>query len=113
MGQGAIRSEGAYVLYWMSAVRRLGWNFALQRAVGWAVELGRPLLVVEVLGCGGRWDTARHHRFVLQGMADNAAQAAGTAIGYYPYVEPRPGQAGRFLEMLRAYPKTPASRSVK
>ena len=33
------RTDGAYVLYWMTSFRRLGWNFALQRAVDWAVEL--------------------------------------------------------------------------
>ncbi|MCS7305344.1 MAG: deoxyribodipyrimidine photolyase [Thermoguttaceae bacterium] len=100
LNSGPMRPEGAYVLYWMTATRRLAWNFALQRAVGWAVEFHRPLVVVEVLGCGGRWDTGRHHRFVLQGMADNAQQALGKPLLYYPYVEPKPGEALRLLAGL-------------
>ncbi len=100
VGEASARPDGQYVLYWMTTARRLGWNFALDRAVGWAVQFQRPLVVVEVLGCGGRWDTARHHRFCLQGMADNAQQAAGKSLLYYPYVEPKPGEAIRFLEAL-------------
>ena len=66
------KAEGEFVVYWMTAARRTRWNFALQRAVGWARELKRPLVIIEVLACGGRWDSDRHHRFVLQGMAGNA-----------------------------------------
>ena len=63
------KAEGEFVVYWMTAARRTRWNFALQRAVGWARELKRPLVIIEVLTCGGRWDSDRHHRFVLQGMS--------------------------------------------
>jgi deoxyribodipyrimidine photo-lyase len=33
-----IRADGDFVLYWMIAFRRLGWNFSLQRAVEWAKQ---------------------------------------------------------------------------
>jgi deoxyribodipyrimidine photo-lyase len=65
------RADGVFVAYWMTAARRLRWNFALDRAIGWACQLKRPLAIIEVLGCGGRWDCDRHHCFVLQGMGDN------------------------------------------
>ena len=43
-----------YVVYWMTAARRTRWNFALQRAVDWASELQRPLVIVEVRRRGRR-----------------------------------------------------------
>ena len=67
-----LRPDGAYVLYWMTAFRRAGWNLALERAVEHARSLGKPLLVLEALRCDYRWASARLHAFVLAGMADNA-----------------------------------------
>jgi deoxyribodipyrimidine photo-lyase len=93
------KADGEFVVYWMTAGRRPRWNFALQRAVGWARELKRPLLIVEVLTCGGRWDCDRHHRLVLQGMSDHARQLADAPVLYYPFVEPRPGEC---RELCRA-----------
>lgn len=95
-----IRPDGEYVLYWMIAARRLAWNFGLDRALELAAELGRPLLVLEPLRCGHRWASARSHRFLLDGMADNARRAAGSPIGYRAYVEPIPGAAQGLLEAL-------------
>jgi deoxyribodipyrimidine photo-lyase len=94
------QAEGDFVLYWMTAARRVAWNFALQRAADWAARLKRPLVVVEVLACGGRWDSDRFHRFTLDGMADNARELAGRPVLYYPYVESKPGAAGGLLRAL-------------
>ncbi|MGD8394971.1 MAG: deoxyribodipyrimidine photolyase [Candidatus Eiseniibacteriota bacterium] len=94
-----VRADGDYVLYWMIAQRRVGWNFGLERAVALALELGRPLVVFEALGAGYRWASDRLHRFVIEGMADNAAALRDRPVLYYPYLEPTPG-AGRGL--LRA-----------
>ena len=91
------KAEGEFVLYWMTAAGRPRWNFALQQAVGWARELKRPLVIIEVLTCGGRWDSDRHHSFVLQGMAGNARHLESAPAMYYPYVEPQPGQCRRFF----------------
>ncbi|MGB1656756.1 MAG: deoxyribodipyrimidine photolyase [Longimicrobiales bacterium] len=92
----APRGDGDYVLYWMTAARRLSWNFALDRAIEWAVELGKPLVVFEPLRAGYRWASARHHQTVIEGMADQARRLAGSPITYVPFVEPEPG-AGRGL----------------
>jgi len=88
--------DGEFVLYWMTASRRLGWNDALDRAVELAAELGKPLAVLEALRVGYRWASDRHHAFVLQGMAANARAAAERGVLYHPYVEPSAG-AGRGL----------------
>jgi len=97
-----VRGDGAYVVYWMTSARRLGWNFGLERAVEWAEALGRPLLILEALRCGHRWASARGHAFVLEGMAENGACAAELPVAYYPYVEPRPGAGSGLLERLAA-----------
>ncbi|QEG40968.1 deoxyribodipyrimidine photolyase [Roseimaritima ulvae] len=88
------KHEGDYVLYWMIAFRRPRYNFSLQRAVEWAKKLEKPLVIMEGLQCDYRWASDRLHRFVIEGMADNAAHFANKPVLYYPYVEPdhRAGQ---------------------
>lgn len=81
-----------FVLYWMIAFRRTQWNFSLERAAEWARELGKPLVILEPLRVGYPWASDRLHRFVIDGMADNAEsirQLKNRGIFYYPYVEPR------------------------
>jgi len=83
-----VRPDGEIVLYWMTAFRRTRWNFALDHAIAHARALGKPLVVLEALRSGYRWASDRLHRFVLDGMRDNAARFAGGPVRYYPYVEP-------------------------
>jgi deoxyribodipyrimidine photo-lyase len=94
------RPDGDYVLYWMIAARRLASNFALDRTVAWARQLGKPLLVFEPLRAGYPWASDRFHRFVIDGMAGHAKRLEGTSVGYYPYVEPRPGAGSGLLAAL-------------
>jgi len=87
-----IRIDGEFVLYWMIAFRRLSSNFSLQRAVELAVELRKPLVIFEPLRVGYQWASDRIHRFVIDGMAENASRVAAlknAGVVYYPYVEPR------------------------
>ena len=42
------RPAGAFVLYWMTAARRVDHNWALEHALAWARALGRPLVVSDV-----------------------------------------------------------------
>jgi len=93
---------GDFVLYWMIAARRPGWNFALERALEWARELGKPLLVLEALRADYPWASARLHRFVLDGMAHNAQVFAARGVTHHAYVEPRPGAGRGLLEALAA-----------
>jgi deoxyribodipyrimidine photo-lyase len=92
----ATRGDGAYVLYWMIASRRLVFNFALDRALEHCRQLRKPLVILEALRCDYPWASERLHRFVIDGMADNAAACARSRVAYYPYVEPYAG-AGRGL----------------
>jgi deoxyribodipyrimidine photo-lyase len=94
------REDGAFVLYWMIANRRIHWNFGLQKAVEWSRQLNKPLLVLEALRSNYAWASDRLHRFVLDGMADNARRLRTTPVTYYGYIEERGGEGRGLLEAL-------------
>lgn len=98
--QRLIRPEGDYVLYWMISARRTRSNFALDHALARARELNRPLVLFEALRCDYPWVSERHHRFVLDGMYDNAQACQEANILYYPYVEPQHGAGKGLLRAL-------------
>lgn len=102
LNEAAVDPRGSHVLYWMIANRRTRSNFALDHALAWASELGRPLVVLEPLRVGYRWAADRHHAFVLAGMRDNAAAFARARVGYHPYVEPTPGHGRGLLAAAAA-----------
>lgn len=93
---------GRYVLYWMTGARRATSNFALDRALEHATMRGLGLVVFEPLRADYPWACARFHQFVLEGMADNAAAFDQPGVTYFPYVEPRAGDARGLLERLAA-----------
>jgi len=96
----AVAPERAFVLYWMTAARRPHDNFALDRALELARELGKPVVVLEALRCGYRWASDRLHRFVLDGMRANAEAFAKTNVLYYPYVEAQADEGKGLLAEL-------------
>ncbi len=96
VNRAPVRMDGDYVLYWMIATRRTGYNFGLQRAVEHAVTLRKPLVVLEALRSGHRWASARFHQFVIDGMRDNARGCQRAGVTYHPYLEPA-DDAGRGL----------------
>lgn len=95
-----VNKDAEFVLYWMTSFRRTQWNFSLQRAVQWAKELNRPLIVFEALRCGYRWASDRLHQFVIQGMADNAKRLSQKPVLYYPFLEPQQGAGKGLLAAL-------------
>ncbi len=100
LSDAPVREGGDYVLYWMIAARRAHDSFALDRAVAWARELGRPVLVMEPLRVDYRFASDRFHRFVIEGMADNAAAFAKAGVTYHPYVEREAGSGRGLLAAL-------------
>jgi deoxyribodipyrimidine photo-lyase len=100
VGDRPANTGGAFVLYWMIANRRTRYNFSLQRAVDWAKELKKPLVVFEALRAGYPWACDRIHAFVIQGMLDNAAAFSGKPVTYWPYLEPKPGDGSGALAAL-------------
>jgi deoxyribodipyrimidine photo-lyase len=82
-----VNTAGKYVLLWPQMVRRLHSSHALDHALRWCAELGKPLVVYEALKLNYPWAAARHHTYILQGMRDNAAAAKKLGVAYWPFVE--------------------------
>lgn len=98
-----LQPERQFVLYWMIAARRTQWNYGLDRSLEWARELRKPLLILEPLRIGYRWASDRLHRFVIDGMRDNAAhvhEVDNRGVHYFPYVEPQPDADKGLLSAL-------------
>ncbi|MCA9493672.1 MAG: deoxyribodipyrimidine photolyase, partial [Myxococcales bacterium] len=95
-----VRADARYVLYWMIAARRTRWSFALDHALDHARRLGVPLLVLEPLRIAYPWAAPRHHRFVVQGMADQRAAFEAAGVRYLPYVERTEGEGHGLLHAL-------------
>jgi deoxyribodipyrimidine photo-lyase len=96
----SVNADGDYVLYWMIAFRRTRWNHSLQRAAEWAEKLAKPLLVLEALRVGYPWASERLHRFIVEGMADNARQLRQRDVIHYAYVEDQPDAGKGLLQDL-------------
>ena len=79
--------DGDYVLHWMTAARRTRHNPALERSIEHARALGKPILVLEPLRIAYEHACDRFHRFVVEGMADQARAFEEAGVTYYPYVE--------------------------
>lgn len=92
--------KGKYVLYWMTSFRRVQYNYALQRAVEWAIEFKRPLVILEALRLDYPWANRRIHAFVIQGMLDNWEALKDSSVLYYPYVERKKGEGKGLLKRL-------------
>ena len=84
----------------MTATRRTRFNFGLQHAVDRAIELGRPLVILEALRCDYQWASDRFHQFVLDGMTVNARECGRTTALYYAYVERRRHEARGLVRSL-------------
>ena len=80
-------TDSKYVVYWMIAFKRVGYNFALQRAVEWANQLSQPLLILEPLILDYPMSSIRLHKFILEGMKEVDEMISGTKAYYYPFVE--------------------------
>jgi deoxyribodipyrimidine photo-lyase len=105
LNDAPIREDGRFVVYWMTAFRRLSHNFALQRAVEWAEELGQGLVLLEPLRAAYPWASERFHAFVIEGMQEHARELAEggegrSALRYYPYLEPKAGEGQGLLRAL-------------
>jgi len=98
-----LNNEGDFVLYWMIANRRIDHNYSLQRAVEWSVQLKKPLVIFEALRINYPWASQRFHKFVIDGMKDNAVAVeteGNKGVLYYPYLEPKHGDQVGLLESL-------------
>lgn len=100
--EAPVRPERDFVLHWMVASRRTRANPTLERSLAWARALGKPLLVLEPLRVAYPHASDRFHRFVVEGMADQARAFAAAGITYHPWVERTEGEGSGLLESLAA-----------
>jgi deoxyribodipyrimidine photo-lyase len=100
LNDAPINGEGDFVLYWMTATRRLEWNYALDHAVNAARTLSKPLVILEALSVDYRWANERHHQAILDGMLEHERTLVASAAHYYPYVESEPGAGAGLLTTL-------------
>jgi len=100
LNSSGIRADGDWIVYWMTAFRRVESNFALQYARDWAIQLKRPLLLLEALRSDYPWASDRLHRFIIEGMQTNAKLCSQASVTYYPYVEPRTGDGKGLIDKL-------------
>lgn len=62
--------SGEFVLYWMHHAARVDENPALEAAIYLANEQNKPLLVYQGLSGNHRFNSDRHHTFILEGARD-------------------------------------------
>jgi photolyase PhrII len=91
--------EGEFVLYWIRVAMRLHENPALELAVQLARAQGLPLLIYQGLSERYPFASDRHHRFVLEGACDVAAEARVLELRYVFDLQ-RPGARGPYLRRL-------------
>ena len=70
------RPNGEFVLYWAHHALRAHENPALEAAAALALKSGLPLLVYQGLGGRHRYNSDRHHRFILESARDFAGELA-------------------------------------
>ncbi|MDH3303061.1 MAG: deoxyribodipyrimidine photo-lyase [Acidimicrobiia bacterium] len=92
------KSSGGHVVYWMQQAQRTQHNPALELAVRQANELALPLVVVFCLIGDYPEASARHYRFMLQGLVDVEQHLARRGIRFDVIV----GEAATTLGRLDA-----------
>ena len=64
------KHEKSFVFYWMQASQRVEHNEALAFAIEKANALAKPLIVYFGLAAQYDWASARHYRFMLEGLVE-------------------------------------------
>ena len=95
--EAPLKSGGEFILYWAHHALRAHDNPALEAAAALANEAGLPLLVYQGLGGRHRYNSDRHHRFILEAARDFSAELSGLGLelAFHLPHEPRaPGPLG-------------------
>jgi photolyase PhrII len=79
---GEQRADGRFVLAWLHHAVRSRENAVVDAAIGVANALGVPVLVYHGLGGRHRFNSDRHHVFIMEGARDAAAGLRERGVGY-------------------------------
>jgi hypothetical protein len=74
------RADGEFVLYWAHHALRAHDNPALEAAAWLALQLDLPLLVYQGLGGRHRYNSDRHHRFILEAARDFSGELSSLGL---------------------------------
>ncbi len=99
-GNDNIRASGEFVLYWAHHALRAHENPALETAAALALEMDLPLLVYQGLGGRHRYNSDRHHRFILEAARDFSAdlkERGQRLVFHLPQDPNKPGPLGQLL----------------
>jgi photolyase PhrII len=99
------RPDGEFVLYWAHHALRAHDNPALDAAAHLALQLDKPLLVYQGLGGRHRYNSDRHHRFILEAardFSDELSSAGQRLVFHLPEDPAQPGPLTQLLERSAA-----------
>jgi len=94
------REDGVFVLYWMHHAARGHENPALDAALAIGARLRRPVLVYQGLGGNHRYDSDRHHRFILEGARDAQGELRARGIRHVFHLPREPGASSPLRDLL-------------
>ncbi len=92
---------GEFVLYWMHHAARADENPALETAIALGAELGKPVLVYQGLGGRHRFNSDRHHVFIMEGARDVAAGLAERGVRHVFHLPADPSARSPLRELAR------------
>jgi len=116
--EGEVDHAGKFVLCWLHHAIRDHDNPAIDLAVTLGNTLGKPVLVYQGLGGNHRYNSDRHHVFIMQGARDLQAGLADREIAYAFHLpadpaapSPLPGLARRACVIVAEdFPAPPMPR---
>ncbi len=86
--------SGSFILYWMHHAVRGHENPALNTAVWLGNEWGLPVLVYQGLGGRHRYNSDRHHTFIMEGARDVQRELSDRGVAYAFHLARKPQTAG-------------------
>ena len=98
----AASHRGEFVLYWMHHAARGHENPALDAAVVAANHLHLPVVVYQGLAGRHRFNSDRHHRFILEGARDAAQDCARRGVRHVFHLPTDPAAPSPLRELARA-----------
>jgi photolyase PhrII len=101
LSEGVSSCSGDHVLYWMHHAVRGHENAALDAAVVSALELNVPLLVYQGLGGRHRYNSDRHHTFILEGARALRSELSRRGIVHALWLGEDPGRKSPLEDLAR------------
>ncbi|MDX1570327.1 MAG: FAD-dependent oxidoreductase, partial [Xanthomonadales bacterium] len=93
-------AAGEFVLFWAHHALRVHENPALETAALLALKLDLPLLVYQGLGGRHRYNSDRHHRFILESARDFAGELPSVGLSLAFHLPADPTERGPLHDLI-------------